>query len=203
MSTKKLATESCSSIKGSKDGEGGEEGKAEKHRKKDLEKAKAKRGGIWFQGRTSNSLILVASLLMVSELGLSTFVLFGVVSVGVVKNDWLLVIQLDEKVRYILDVVDVASDIIVSERRRECDDVRVLGHEDLNDGSIPIDFSVDVDHVGIVFFVINIVIVITTQEYPRDLCVVLSLKHQGELFVNVQQTDVISCFINKFLQILP
>jgi hypothetical protein len=30
MSTKKLATESCSSIEGSGDGEGGEEGKAEK-----------------------------------------------------------------------------------------------------------------------------------------------------------------------------
>ena len=206
MITKKLVTESCSSIKGSKDGEGGEEGKAEKHREKDLEKAKAKRGGIWFQGRTSNSLILVASLLMVSELGLSTFVLFGVVSVGVVKNDWLLVIQLDEKIGYILDLVDVASDIIVSERRRECDDVRVLGHEDLNDCSIPIDFSVDVDHVVYVVAVVAclfIRFVIATQEYPRDLCVVLSLKHQGELFLNFIKTEAMFCFINKLLQILP
>ena len=91
--------------------------------------------------------ILVASP-SVSEPGLPTFILFGVVSVGVVKSDWLLVIQLDEKLGYILEVVDVALDIMVSERRRECDDVPVLGHEDLNDCSILIDFSVDVDHVG-------------------------------------------------------
>ena len=208
MSTKKLATESCSSIKGSKDGEGGEEGKAEKHRKKDLEKAKAKRGGMWFQGRTSNSLILVASLLMVSELGLSRFVLFGVVSVGVVKNDWLLVIQLDEKIGYILDLVDVALNIIFSEWSRECDDVPVLGHEDLNDCSMPIDFSVDVDHVWRMFVFVRLVIslVIATQEYPRDLCV-LSLKNQGELSLNFLQTDAFCtamfCFIRKLLQIFP
>ena len=169
-------------------------------------KAKAKRGGTLFQDGKINSLILVASLLMVSELGLSTFVLFGVVSVGVVKNDWLLVIQLDEKIGYILDLVDVASDIIVSERRRECDDVRVLGHEDLNDCSIPIDFSVDVDHVVYVVAVVAclfIRFVIATQEYPRDLCVVLSLKHQGELFLNFIKTEAMFCFINKLLQILP
>jgi hypothetical protein len=77
-------------------------------------KAKAKRGGTLFQDGKINSLILVASLLMVSELGLSRFVLFGVVSVGVVKNDWLLVIQLDEKLGYILDVVDVASNKFVN-----------------------------------------------------------------------------------------
>ena len=47
-----------------------------------------------FQVRQKSSLILVASP-SVSELELPTFVLFGVVSVGVVKNDWLLVIQLD------------------------------------------------------------------------------------------------------------
>ena len=47
-----------------------------------------------FQVRQKSSLILVASP-SVSELGLPTFVLFGV---GVVKNDWLLVIQLDEKI---------------------------------------------------------------------------------------------------------
>lgn len=103
---------------------------------------------------------------MVSELGfsMSTFVLFGVV------------------------------DIIVSERRRECDDVPVLGHEDLNDCSIPIDFSVDVDHVGYMFVFVRLVIrlVIATQQYPRNLNV-LSLKHQGELSLNLLQTDVMFC----------
>ena len=49
-------------------------------------------------------------------------------------------------------------DIIVSERRRECDDVPVLGHEDLNNCSIPIDFSVDVDHVGYMFVFVRLVI---------------------------------------------
>jgi hypothetical protein len=43
-------------------------------------KAKTKRGGTWFQDEKINSLILVASKSMVSELGfsMSTFVLFGV-----------------------------------------------------------------------------------------------------------------------------
>jgi hypothetical protein len=93
----------------------GKRGRQRNKERRRERKAKAKRGGTRFQGGKINSLILVASLLMVSELGLSTFVLFGVVSVGVVKNDWLLVIQLDEKIGYILDLVDVASDIIVSE----------------------------------------------------------------------------------------
>ena len=64
-------------------------------------------------------------------------------------------------------------DIIVSERRRECDAVPVLGHEDLNNCSIPIDFSVDVDHVGYMFVFVRLVIrlVIATQQYPRNLCV--------------------------------
>jgi hypothetical protein len=50
----------------------------------------------------------------VSELAVSeaselvTFVRFGVISVGVIKDEWLLVIQLDKKIGYILEVVDIA-----------------------------------------------------------------------------------------------
>ena len=54
------------------------------------------------QGRRNRA----SDIRTVSEL--VTFVRFSVISVGVIKDEWLLVIQLDKKIGYILEVVDIA-----------------------------------------------------------------------------------------------
>ena len=106
---------------------------------------------------------------------LITIGILGVVTVVVVKydNDRFLVIELDKKIghmSHIFEVVDVAYNKFVNERRCECDDDPVLSHENLDACSIRIDISVS-HWVRVVF---NVVV----RHIPRDHSVPFVLNRQ-------------------------